>query len=130
MERIDYRIPGLIWKSLSPTEEEQSQWGKPTRWWGGRYLFSANVDVKLDLPGDRQNYIGPRDGVDAFVRWLNERLDPLLVQALETERITTGSSRYVTVQEGRFMAWATPAASYDYLYVGAWEFPEPDGEEG
>ena len=112
---VDIRQPGTVWAQIAPKEEEA------LRWWAGRYVFSHRVEVRLDLPGDRQDVWGPVKGSKEFLRWLNKRLDALLRAALEERHVYPHADVVIEVHEGRFHARATPAASYGYLYVVAWE---------
>jgi hypothetical protein len=92
------------------------------RYWGARAIFKPNDKYeKIEIPYDRKNFEGERDGSDDFINWINEIFFKWLKKNATAGLNYTRESISLTSLDGKYTGAATTNMSGGYLYIGCWE---------
>ena len=95
--------------------------------WGARAIWSEDRDF-IDLLADRQDMQGPEEGRKVLAAWLNAQGLKEIHRKIRDRRLTQSSMELV-LQDTRFRGrkftiFASPNASYGYLYLTAYLWKE------
>ncbi len=77
---------------------------------------------RIDIPWDRQDFIGPADERKALSTWINKVGLPLLRKACQNEQWSPpDGEREVRIGQDGYTLVANPRKSHGYLYIAAYK---------
>ena len=96
-------------------ELDGDQW---TAAWGARAIWNENRNF-IDLLWDRQGWSGDASKFEQLADWLNDVGLKELKRRMDDARLTQSGMDVVMQSSEPFHIWASPNASYGYLYITA-----------